>query len=197
MIGIIDYGAGNLRSLSNALRTLAIPHVISSDRTVLGSCGKIILPGVGEAQSAMTALRKFELFDWLQRVSVPMLGICLGMQLLYERSTERDTYGLGIVRGIVERFPGGPNVKVPHMGWNDVSHTESHPLFVGIPSGAQFYFVHSYHAPITEDCIGETEHGVRFASAVSRGNFFGVQFHPEKSGGTGLHLLRNFVEQCS
>jgi glutamine amidotransferase len=126
---------------------------------------------------------------------VPYLGICLGMQLLFERSEERNTPGLGILEGTVRRFNGG-SIKVPHMGWNSVEADPGHPLFAGIPPGSWFYFVHSYYGPCGPHTIGRTIHGVEFASAVQYRNFTGVQFHAEKSGRDGLTLLRNFVTSC-
>jgi glutamine amidotransferase len=197
MIGIIDYGAGNIRSVSNALKRLDVPHFVSNDRNELDSANKLIFPGVGEARSAMDALARTGLPVWLKQVRVPFLGICLGMQLLFEHTTERATECLGIISGTNERFNSDRSIlKVPHMGWNQVKYDGDIPLFSGVPSGDNFYFVHSYYAPIAAATIGTTEYGVRFTSAVRQDNFYGVQFHPEKSGKAGLQLLKNFIELC-
>jgi glutamine amidotransferase len=197
MIGVIDYGAGNIRSVSNALVKLGVRHFISKDRNELAQASKIIFPGVGEARSAMDALIKVKLQDWLKEVSVPFLGICLGMQLLFERTTERDTQCLGILSGTNQRFTRGQSdLKVPHMGWNQVFHTNASVLFSGITSGEYFYFVHSYYAPIAPSTVGTTEYGVSFTSALKQNNYYGVQFHPEKSAKAGLQLLKNFIDLC-
>jgi imidazole glycerol-phosphate synthase subunit HisH len=197
LIGIIEYGAGNIRSVSNALDRLNVQHFISNDHHELDKADKLIFPGVGEARSAMEALIHVGLADWLKQVNVPFLGICLGMQLLFDRTTERSTGCLGLLAGTNERFNNGqPALKVPHMGWNQVHHKGNCPLFTGITSGEHFYFVHSYYAPIVSATIGTTDYGVQFTSALRQENYYGVQFHPEKSSRTGLQLLKNFVELC-
>jgi imidazole glycerol-phosphate synthase subunit HisH len=197
MIGIINYGAGNIRSVSNALKRLDVPHFISKDSMELSKADKLIFPGVGEARSAMDALDRAGLQQWLKEVTVPFLGICLGMQLLFDHTTERSTDCLGIIAGTNERFNNArSNLKVPHMGWNQVKHENNSLLFSGIPSGENFYFVHSYYAPIVAGTIGKTEYDVEFTSALHQNNYYGVQFHPEKSSKAGLQVLRNFVELC-
>ena len=197
MIGIINYGAGNIRSVSNALNRLSMPHFVSNDSDELNKADKLIFPGVGEARSAMDALMRAGLTDWLKEVTVPFLGICLGMQLLFEHTTERATDCLGIISGTNERFNGVQSqLKVPHMGWNQVQQNGKDPLFSGIISGENFYFVHSYYAPIVLATIGTTDYGVQFTSAIHEKNYYGVQFHPEKSGKAGLQVLKNFVELC-
>jgi imidazole glycerol-phosphate synthase subunit HisH len=197
LIGIIEYGAGNIRSVSNALDRLSVQHFISNEHHELNKADKLIFPGVGEARSAMDALTRVGLTDWLKEVSVPFLGICLGMQLLFDRTTERSTDCLGVLTGTNERFNSVQSVlKVPHMGWNQVQHTGNCSLFMGIASGEHFYFVHSYYAPLVSATIGTTEYGVQFTSALQQKNYYGVQFHPEKSGKIGLQLLKNFVELC-
>jgi glutamine amidotransferase len=197
MIGIIEYGAGNIRSVSNALNRLSVQHFISNERDELNKADKLIFPGVGEARSAMDALTRVGLTDWLKEVSVPFLGICLGMQLLFDRTTERNTNCLGLLTGTNERFNSEQSVlKVPHMGWNQVQHKGNCSLFAGIAAGEYFYFVHSYYAPLVSVTIGTTEYGVQFTSALQQKNYYGVQFHPEKSGRIGLQLLKNFVELC-
>jgi imidazole glycerol-phosphate synthase subunit HisH len=145
----------------------------------------------------MDALERAGLPDWLKDVTVPFLGICLGMQLLFEHTTERATDCLGIISGTNERFKSeGSKIKVPHMGWNQVQQSRENPLFSGIKSGEYFYFVHSYYAPIVQATIGITEYDVQFTSAIQQKNYYGVQFHPEKSSNAGLQLLKNFVELC-
>jgi imidazole glycerol-phosphate synthase subunit HisH len=197
MIGIINYGAGNIRSVSNALNRLSVPHFISNDCNELNKADKLIFPGVGEARSAMDALERAGLTDWLKEVTVPFLGICLGMQLLFEHTTERATDCLGIISGTNERFKSEESkIKVPHMGWNQVQQSRENPLFSGIKSGEYFYFVHSYYAPIVQATIGITEYNVQFTSAIQQKNYYGVQFHPEKSSNAGLQLLKNFIELC-
>jgi glutamine amidotransferase len=198
VIGIIDYGAGNIRSVSNALHRLGASHFVSDDCKKLGQADKLIFPGVGEARSAMEALAHTGLTDWLKDVTVPFLGICLGMQLLFEHTTERATDCLGVIGGTNTRFTSEKMVlKVPHMGWNQVQHSGENPLFSEIISGENFYFVHSYYAPLVPSTIGMTEYGVQFTSALHQNNYYGVQFHPEKSGKSGLQLLKNFIDLCS
>jgi imidazole glycerol-phosphate synthase subunit HisH len=195
VIGIVDYGAGNIRSLGNALDRLGKQFFVSQDVNELQRAEKLILPGVGEARSAIESLDRIGLLQWLTTVSVPFLGICIGMQILFEHSDERDTPCLGIVPGRVARF-NSTSLKVPHMGWNSVSCTGQSPLFEGIRDGEFFYFVHSFGAPIVPDTIGVTDYGRQFSSAIQHKNFYGVQFHVEKSGNAGLQLLRNFSELC-
>jgi len=195
VIGILDYGAGNIRSLGNALERLGKQFFVSQDVNELQRAHKLILPGVGEARSAIESLDRVGLLQWLTTVRVPFLGICIGMQILFEHSDERDTACLGIVPGRVARFDD-TKLKVPHMGWNRVNLKAQSALFEGIRDGEFFYFVHSFSAPLVPDTIGATEYGRRFSSAVRHKNFYGVQFHAEKSGNAGLQLLRNFSELC-
>lgn len=198
MIAIIDYKAGNLASVSNALTRIGAQHVITNKTSALDAADKIIFPGVGHAWAAMEALREHDLDIWLRTTRKPVLGICLGMQLLYDSSEEGgDTDGLGLIPGRLKRFDPAVG-KVPHMGWNTVrsvmpeAGSEMHPAS-SIQHPA-FYFVHSYYAPITPETTGITEYnGQRFAASVKRGNFEGVQFHPEKSGLDGEILLREFL----
>jgi glutamine amidotransferase len=197
LIGIIDYRAGNIRSVSNALKRLGVRHFTSADSSELDRADKLIFPGVGEARSAMDALKNAGIEQWLRQIKVPFLGICLGMQLLFDYTTERNTGCLGVIAGTNEMFQAGKaGLKVPHMGWNQVAHKNEDPLFAGIPTGQHFYFVHSYYAPVVASTIGMTEYGVQFTSALKQNNYRGVQFHPEKSGNAGLKMLRNFVELC-
>lgn len=199
MIGVIDYEAGNITSVCNALQSVGTKYFVSNDKTRLEQANKIIMPGVGEAQSAMTSLRGLDLVDWLRNVRVPFLGICLGMQVLFERSEERDTDCLGIVSGTISRFKqngSSGSLKIPHMGWNTVSPDTNHVLFTHIPAGSYFYFVHSYYAPVVTETVSRTGYGIEFTSALQKDNFYGVQFHPEKSGKYGLQILKNFIELC-
>lgn len=197
MVGIIQYGAGNIRSVINALNRLEVRHFVSDNRQELLKAEKLIFPGVGEARSAMESLAGVGLREWLKEVTVPFLGICLGMQLLFERTTERTTECLSVIPGTIERFDSGQfTLKVPHMGWNQVHQDSTCPLFSGIDSGEYFYFVHSYYAPIVATTIGSTEYGVTFSSAIQKKNYYGVQFHPEKSGMVGSKILKNFIELC-
>jgi len=167
LIGIIEYGAGNIRSVSNALNRLNVKHFVSNKHEELNKAEKLIFPGVGEARSAMDALIRVGLTDWLKEVSVPFLGICLGMQLLFDRTTERSTNCLGLLTGTNERFNGEHSaLKVPHMGWNQVQHKGNCPMFAGIAAGEHFYFVHSYYAPLVPATIGTTKYGVQFTSAL-------------------------------
>jgi len=202
MIGIVDYRAGNLTSVARALDFLREKWIITDDAKVLNAASHIIFPGVGAAGAAMANLREkgldVELRKWV-RQGKPVLGICLGTQVIFERSEEGDTSCLGIVSGSVRRFPadltaGGEKLKIPHMGWNQVALRKDHPVFAGVPEGAEFYFVHSYYpAPADAGSVaGWTEYGIRFCSAVARDNLVAVQFHPEKSGRPGLAILANF-----
>jgi len=198
VLGVVDYGAGNLRSVETALRHLGVDFHVSSRPEDLRSADRLVVPGVGEARAAMGALRKSGLDSALWeffRSGRPLLGVCIGCQIIFESSEERSTACLGFLPGTVRRFPALPGLKVPHMGWNNVSWSAAHPLFAGLESGCYFYFVHSYYpepAP-GSPALAECEYGLRFAAAVERDNLAAVQFHPEKSGPQGLRLLANFV----
>ena len=194
MIGIIDYGMGNLRSVLKAIEFLGGEGRVTARAEELDACEKLILPGVGSFGAGMENLRRGGLDEYVKRRAAegtPLLGICLGMQFLLEESEEEGLFqGLGLVKGRVVPFTEG---KIPHMGWNAVEDMRG-PLFDGIPSGTQFYFVHSYFADTAEEyTLGKTEYYRTFASAVGKNNVFGVQFHPEKSGAAGLQLLRNYM----
>lgn len=195
MIGIIDYGAGNIRSVGNALDRLGQQFFVSKDIAELQRAEKLILPGVGEARSAMESLGQIGLLRWLTTIDVPFLGICIGMQILFEHSDERDTACLGVIPGRISRFDD-TKLKVPHIGWNRVSVTADSPLFRKIRDNEYFYFVHSFRAPIGSNTIGMTQYGEPFSAAVQKKNFYGVQFHAEKSGAAGLQVMKNFIEQC-
>jgi glutamine amidotransferase len=200
-IAIIDYGVGNLRSVEKAFAATGVTAVVSGDERVLREAEALVLPGVGAFGACASALRERG-FDALvlERVAagVPLLGVCVGMQLLFDESEEFGrSEGLGLLRGRVRRF--GKHLRVPHVGWNQVKEKRAHPLFAGVEDEAFFYFVHSYYceAADKEDAIGETGYGVAYASVVARGRVCGVQFHPEKSQAAGLRLLRNFAESTS
>ena len=192
MIGIVDYGAGNLRSVQKALEKLGERAAVSGERSVLDGCDKLILPGVGSFGAGMAELRARGLDEYiLSRVKdTKLLGICLGMQFLLEKSFEEGEYrGLGLVPGQVVRFGEG---KIPQIGWNAVFGLQT-PLFAGIEEGTYFYFVHSYRADCADAyACAKTEYHIAYPSAVYAGNAYGVQFHPEKSGEAGLRLLKNF-----
>lgn len=194
-IGIIDYGAGNIRSVSNALDRLGAEYFVSNSIEKLRTAQKLILPGVGEARSAMESLDRGGLVEWLRTVNVPFLGICIGMQILFERSTERDTACLGVIDGTVSRFDAASG-KVPHMGWNTVHLRLDSPLLKGIRDNDFFYFVHSYCAPVGPATLGVTDYQRPFSALVQSNNYYGVQFHAEKSGRAGLQILHNFIERC-
>lgn len=195
MIGIIDYGAGNIRSVGNALEQLDQKFFVSHDINELQRAERLILPGVGEARSAMESLGRIGLLRWLTTIHVPFLGICIGMQILFEHSDERDTACLGLVQGRISRFDN-TLLKVPHIGWNRVSITTQSPLFSTIRDNEYFYFVHSFRAPVGPGTIGVTTYGEAFSAAVQKKNFYGVQFHAEKSGAAGIQVIKNFIELC-
>jgi glutamine amidotransferase len=203
MIAIIDYKAGNLSSVQRALDRLGFPCRITLDRAEVRAAERIIFPGVGAAGKAMNDLRALGLDDAIRdgyECGKPVLGICLGAQIILEKSEENDTPCLGLIKGRVVRFPeplsasGGGSLKVPHMGWNGILLQKSHPVLAGITPADEFYFVHSYYPLPEEDerVIALTDYGIRFPSVIGRRNLIAMQFHPEKSGTAGLRVLRNF-----
>jgi len=193
MIALIDYGAGNLKSVANALDDLGTKYLITDKSKEIDSAEKIIFPGVGEATSAMNKLKEKGIVESIISSKNPLLGICLGMQLLSTFSEERNTKCLDVVKTIVRQFDS-TKVKVPHMGWNNVEYKNQNKLFANIKSGEHFYFANSYYVPITEYTIASTNYDLSFSAAINRNNFFGVQFHPEKSGKVGLQVLKNFID---
>lgn len=195
MLAVIDYKAGNLYNVANALKYLGADFVFSGNPEVLRRASKVILPGVGSARPAMESLAEQGLVETLKQMRVPFLGICLGLQLLFDASEEDDTPCLGVLPGTVRRFDDS-RVKVPQIGWNQVRYrSDGAPLFQPIPDGSFFYFVHSYYAPLLDGVtLAVTDYAGTFSSAVRKDNYWGVQFHPERSGDAGLQLLRNFLE---
>ena len=190
-IVIIKYNAGNVYSVSSALKRLGYEAVISSDLEEIKSADKIIFPGVGEASSAMAYLRETRLDILIPKLKQPFLGVCLGLQLLCKYSEEGNTDCLRVFEEDVNRFP--PKEKVPHMGWNSIKHNSS-KLFRNIPNDSFVYFVHSYFAELSEHTIAETNYILPFSSALQKDNFYALQFHPEKSGKIGEQILKNFIE---
>jgi glutamine amidotransferase len=197
MITIIDYGASNLRSVANAIARLGQVHHITGRPDEVRSAQALVLPGVGAAGDTMNALRNLGLIDPIRQVigaGRPFFGVCLGLQVLFEGTEEDDWHEcLGVVPGRVQRLP--PGLKIPHMGWNQVTQRRPHPIFEGIPDGTDFYFVHSYYGVPQDRSLvaGETEYGITFCSVLARGNLVATQFHPEKSGEPGLTMYRNFI----
>lgn len=197
-IGVIDYEAGNLKSIETALKYLKSNFIISNEPAELSRCGKILFPGVGEAQSAMKVLTATGLGKFLKSCflsEVPIFGICLGCQIVLDFSEERNTSCLGLVAGKTVRFPQNTGFKIPHMGWNQVEIKRHHYIFNNVSEGSSFYFVHSYY-PVprySDDILAETDYNGAFCSAFQRNNLVAVQFHPEKSGEAGLTMLKNFI----
>jgi len=200
MIAIVDYGMGNLRSVQKALERLGYEATVTSDPRVVGQAEKVILPGVGAFRDAIAELRRLDLDRPVKdaiAAQKPFLGICLGLQLLFDVSYEDGTYeGLGIIPGEVVRFDLHPGLKVPHMGWNQLHFTRPAPLFTGLPEGAFVYFVHSYYVVPRDRTViaAETEYPGPFTSVIWRDNLYATQFHPEKSQSQGQTILRNFAE---
>lgn len=192
MIGIIKYRAGNLTSVSNALQRLNADFFISDDPEELGKADAIIFPGVGHAAAAMDDLRTKDLDVWLKTTKKPVLGICLGMQLLFETSEEGNCKTLGLIPGRLKKFDS-TKAKVPHMGWNQFETIIDHPLINGIDRKQFLYYVHGYYAPTNEYTLASCFYIRDFAAVVAKDNYMGVQFHPEKSGQVGSLLLQNFL----
>ncbi|MDA3832236.1 MAG: imidazole glycerol phosphate synthase subunit HisH [Spirochaetales bacterium] len=190
-IAVVKYNAGNIRSMTCALQRMGIQPVVTDDAEELRGADKVIFPGVGEASTAMKYLRERGLDELLRSLTQPFLGVCLGLQLMCSHSEEHDTECLGIFNEPVRLFPG--TMKVPHMGWNTLAHVRSE-LFRDFSLESYVYFVHSYYAAVGADTIAACTYNLSFSAALSRNNFFGVQFHPEKSGAAGELILRNFLE---
>jgi glutamine amidotransferase len=190
---IIDNGGGNVASVRYALARLGVTAVLSADPAIVRAASRVILPGVGAAGDAMRRLSAAGLDRLIPTLTQPVLGICLGMQLLFESSAEGDTRCLGILRGRAERFAERTGLPVPHMGWNRLEPTRGSPLLAGIAPGEYAYFVHSYALPPSEDSVALCDYGAPFTAIASRGNFHGAQCHPERSAATGARLLANFL----
>ena len=195
MIAIIDSGGANIASVRFALERLGVDSVLTADPAVISAAERVILPGVGAAPVAMAQLARAGLVECIRGLTQPVLGICLGMQLLFERSEEGDTPLLGLVGGTCGAFDPGMGLTVPHMGWNRLlpQGEERHPLLTEVEDGAHVYFVHSYAAPVSADTVASCSYGVDFTALVARGNFMGAQFHPERSGPVGARILGNFL----
>lgn len=191
-VAIVKYNAGNIRSVVNAVKRCGIEPLVTDGPEDLRSADKVIFPGVGEASSAMNHLRERGLDAAVKGLTQPVLAICLGMQLLCTASEENDTECLGILPYKVRRF-SGKDLKVPHMGWNNISGFGS-PLFRGVPEGSRVYFVHGYYIEPGEHTVAASSYGPEFSAAVGFRNFYGVQFHPEKSGAAGAAILKNFLD---
>ncbi len=194
MIAIVDYDAGNTRSVINALHRLEADYVLTDNIEKLIKADKVILPGVGHAGAAMQKLNEKNLIEFLKSIQKPFLGVCVGMQLLYDHSEEGDTSCLGMIPGEVIAFKATQNIKVPHMGWNDnvIVDQDNAELFSGI-NKIETYFVHSYYAERNSFTVSACEHSITFASSVKKNNCYGLQFHPEKSGDVGEQILKNFL----
>ena len=199
MIAIIDYGAGNLQSVKKAFDFIGAESVITNDPKVILSADKILLPGVGSFGDAMDSMHKNGLVETIKECALsgkPFLGICLGLQLLFEESEESPgVKGLGIFKGKIKKFSSDMGLKIPHIGWNSLSIKQKNTLFKDIPENSYVYFVHSYylHAEDENDIATVTNYGIDFHSAVGKNNIFATQFHPEKSGDVGLQILKNFA----
>ncbi|MDA3979111.1 imidazole glycerol phosphate synthase subunit HisH [Gallibacterium sp. AGMB14963] len=191
---IIDTGCANLSSVKFAIDRLGYQAEISRDLTQIQQADKLLLPGVGTANAAMNNLQQRNLINTIQQLTQPVLGICLGMQLMTQFSQEGNLSTLGLIDGQTEKLPEA-GLPLPHMGWNQVNFVEDQPLFADIPNGSYFYFVHSFAVLPNQHTIATCDYGVPFSAALNNGNFYGVQFHPERSGKVGAQLLRNFIEK--
>ncbi|MBR6745756.1 MAG: imidazole glycerol phosphate synthase subunit HisH [Muribaculaceae bacterium] len=196
MIAIIDYKTGNLRSVENALNRLGAEWTLTADESIIRNADRVLLPGVGHAGEAIARLRESNLDEVIKRLRKPVLGICVGMQVMCRHTAEGDADGIGLFDTRVRRFQPQPGDKVPHMGWNSINNLES-KLFKGIEPSSYVYYVHSYRADLCPDTIATTRYGVTqemFSAALKYENFYGTQFHPEKSGDIGEHILKNFLQ---
>lgn len=198
-IAIIDSGGANISSVRHALKRLGAESVFTADAGIIRAADRVILPGVGAAGAAMSRLAELGLIECIRQLQQPVLGICLGMQLLFDRS-EEDHQGedrvecLGIIPGTLKKMKPARGIRIPHMGWNTTTEIREDPLLNGLPEQPWFYFVHSYCAPIGDSTLATCTHGEAFAAIVRRENFFGAQFHPERSARHGARLLANFLE---
>ena len=191
---LVDGGGSNIGSVRYALQRIGVDAALTGDADEIRSADRVILPGVGAAAEGMRKLRGHGLVEVLRTLDKPLLGVCVGMQLLFEHSEEDDIDCLGLLPGKVAKLPAGEGVRIPHMGWNTLRKRRESSLLQGIDEGAHAYFVHSYAVPVGEECIATSEYGLEFAAVVQRGNVAGAQFHPERSSEVGSRLLKNFIE---
>ncbi|MFT3762918.1 MAG: imidazole glycerol phosphate synthase subunit HisH [Pseudoxanthomonas sp.] len=191
---LVDGGGSNIGSVRAALQRIGVDAELTGDAQAIREADRVILPGVGAAAVGMAKLRAHGLVDALRALDKPLLGVCVGMQLLFEHSQEDDVECLGLLPGKVTKLPAGEGVRIPHMGWNTLRRRRGASLLEGIADGAHAYFVHSYAAPVGGDCVASCEYGREFAAVVQRGNVAGAQFHPERSSEVGARLLKNFIE---
>jgi imidazole glycerol-phosphate synthase subunit HisH len=194
MLAIVDSGGANIASVRFALERLGVASELTADPAIIRSADRVILPGVGSAQEGMKRLHAKGLVECVRGLTQPVLGICLGMQLLFDSSAEGETSSLGLVPGRVALLPESPGITVPHMGWNTLEFRKPSALLNTFDETTRFYFVHSFAGPVNAYTLASCEHGTPFAAVVQRGNFSGVQFHPERSGAAGAQLLKNFLE---
>lgn len=192
-VAIIDSGGANIASLLYALQRIGAAATLTTDAAQIKSSTRVILPGVGAAKDAMERLRKHELVDVIRELTQPVLGVCLGMQLLADASEEEDVECLGVIPGTARRMLADTNCPVPNMGWCPISKANDHEILNNIDEGSYFYFIHSYALPLSEYTVAAAEHAEPFSAVVSHDNFVAAQFHPERSSITGSHLLRNFL----
>jgi imidazole glycerol-phosphate synthase subunit HisH len=190
---LVDSGGSNIGSVRHALQRLGVDAPLTADAALIAAAERVILPGVGAAGPAMQRLHEAGLIALLRRLEAPLLGVCVGMQILFERSEEGDVECLGLLPGVVERLPAAPGLRIPHMGWNRLQHRGDNPLLDGIDDGAYAYFVHSYAVAAGGCSIATSEHGHPFSAVVQRGAISGAQFHPERSATVGARLLQNFL----
>jgi imidazole glycerol-phosphate synthase subunit HisH len=195
MLAIVDSGGANIASVRFALQRLGVQSELTADPAMIRAAERVILPGVGSAAEGMKRLQDRGLVECVRNLKQPVLGVCLGMQLLFEASEEGPTETLGLIPGKVTLLPNSPGITIPHMGWNTVLTGRNFGLLDGIAPDDRFYFVHSYGGPVNAFTVASCDHGTPFAAIVQRANFTGVQFHPERSGAAGARLLRNFLSQ--
>lgn len=192
---IVDAGGANTGSVRYAFERLGVDAALVTDAASIEAADRVVLPGVGTAAQVMGRLRELGLVQTLRELRKPLLGICVGMQMLYEGSEEGDVEGLGLLRGKVRKLAAAPGLRIPHMGWNTLQPQGSSQLMEGIEADMRAYFVHSYAADVTADCVASCDYGTPFAALVQRGNVAGTQFHPERSAALGARLLGNFIER--
>jgi len=191
---LVDAGGTNIGSVRYALQRLGVEAALTADAETIRAADKVILPGVGAAGPGMARLRELRLVELIRSLTQPVLGVCLGMQLLCEHSAEGDTPCLGVIPASARRFEEAPGLCVPHMGWNRLSPVAAHPLLKNLQDGDWAYFVHSYAVPTGDYTLASSQYGDAFSAVIARGNFHGMQFHPERSAGVGARLLKNFLE---